>query len=90
MRNLQNTLTDIYDMYMETMYIFPFNVTNEDLSKYDITLKSVSLAGRAQYLIITIPKYWNMSENCPGPNYSFEVWKDILSYGFKFGEPPTH
>lgn len=85
---LQDIITDIHDAYMETMYIFPFNVTREDLAKYDVTLKSVTLAGRAQYLIRTIPKYWNICENCPGSEYSFELWKDILSYGFKFGNPP--
>lgn len=78
------TLKNIENMFNNILHLFPFNTSYEELNNYNIVLKKVSIAERTCFLLNNLPKYWNFQENIPGPQYNLELWREMLSYGFKF------
>ena len=98
MDNLQKTfdtisdihifINDIKDRYFECLNIFPFNVSQEDCEKYKIEIKNVNLVARTTNLLYKMQLYWNFSTNQPGQFYGYDLWIDMMTYGYKCGEPP--
>jgi len=86
---LQDILSEIQERYMEVLCMFPFNVTQTDLDLHKVELKKVNLAERTMFLSRAITQYWDFGLNRKGPHYSYVLWKELLSYGYKMGPPPT-
>jgi len=86
---LHDLLSEIQERYIDTVCIFPLNVTLADLMEHGIWLKhGVNLAERGQFLIVAFHDYWDTGQNVPGPGYSRTLWLEMLSYGYKCGSPP--
>lgn len=77
-------LKNIENLFYDILTMFPVNTTYEELERYNIVLKKVSIAERTCFLLTNLPLYWNFKDNIPGKKYSQELWEDMLSYGFKF------
>ena len=78
------TLKNIENLFFKILNIFPLNTSYEELRKYNLVLKKVSMAERTFFLLNNVPNYWNFQENIPGKDFSQELWEEMLSYGFKF------
>ena len=88
-RKLQELLYEIESKYKETLEIFPFNITESDIHDHSIAVKQkINLIQRTNFLLDAVQKYWDFRHNQPGEEYSFELWKEMCSYGFRFGKPP--
>lgn len=89
-RKWQEVLHEIQTKYRETFEIFPFNVTHADIDEHSIVLKQkVNMMLRTRFLLDAIQQYWDFGRNQPGELYSLALWKEMCSYGFRFGPPPT-
>jgi len=90
-RKLQELVYEIHDKYVETLNIFPINVIQNEIDEYNIVLKKkINMILRAQFLINALQQYWDFGNNKPGELYSLSLWKEMCSYGFRFGNPPCH
>jgi len=87
--HIQKVICEIEDMYLESLRVFPFNVLKKDLDEHRVEMKHVNLAERATFLTRAIQEYWDFGNNGKGEGYSYELWKDMLAYGYKMGKPPV-
>ncbi len=71
--------------------VFPVNTTSKDAREYELRFAKVNQLHRVIFLAGIIPRYWNASRGCPGPEFNFKIWKEMMNYGFKHPvRPPTH
>lgn len=90
-RDIQNKLYDLQDIFDICYELFPINITSIDKETYQINLNNtISFINRTKQLLEILTKYWDFTNNKPGEDYSFNLWMEMMILGFRFGDPPPH
>jgi hypothetical protein len=85
----QKFITDISESYYAMATLFPVNVDYVDLEEHNVNIKNVGLVARTRFLLWATQEYWDFSRNVPGSKYGYELWREMLSYAYKMGDPPV-
>ncbi len=81
-------IAELTEKQCRLLDVFPINTTHADARHYQLRFAEVNQLHRLLYLAGMIPQYWNASRKCPGPEFNFKTWKEMMNYGYKHPVKP--